>query len=249
MPCLPADLATCVIDTSSSSQVRGQLEPILAAVAEGRLATGGGVSFLEAKHAVLCAYVSSIAFYLLLKAEGRPVRDHPVMADLVHCRALLEKMRPLDARMQHSIARLLRAAAAKQPRPGASGAAEDDDEEEVAAGGDVDAEAARPMPSALLKHGDTLPAASALARRKGGAGAGEAAGGRAGKVVKPQFIVENEGDEDEEGEEGGEGAEGSGGVFQPLRRMLLQQAAVHEDGGAHLHGVRPLGPRCLLMRV
>lgn len=38
------------------------------------------MSYLEAKHLLLLSYCIHIVFYLLLKAEGRPVRDHPVIA-------------------------------------------------------------------------------------------------------------------------------------------------------------------------
>ena len=58
-------------------------------VREGQLATAEGVSYLEAKHLLLLHYCTSIVFYLLLKAEGRPVRDHPVIARLVEIRAYL----------------------------------------------------------------------------------------------------------------------------------------------------------------
>jgi Sas10/Utp3/C1D family len=55
----------------------------------GQLATAEGVSYLEAKHLLLLSYCTNIVFYLLLKAEGRPVHDHPVIARLVQLRAYL----------------------------------------------------------------------------------------------------------------------------------------------------------------
>lgn len=56
---------------------------------EGELATAEGVSYLEAKHLLLLHYCTAITFYLLLKAEGRPVQAHPVVARLVELRAYL----------------------------------------------------------------------------------------------------------------------------------------------------------------
>lgn len=38
-----------------------------------------GLSYLEVKHLMMLHYCAHIVFYILLKAEGRPVRDHPVM--------------------------------------------------------------------------------------------------------------------------------------------------------------------------
>ena len=52
-------------------------------VRQGQLATAEGVSYLEAKHLLLLHYCIALVFYLLLKAEGRPVREHPVIARLV----------------------------------------------------------------------------------------------------------------------------------------------------------------------
>ncbi len=63
---------------------------------EGQLATAEGVSYLEAKYLLLLHYCIHLVFYVLLKAEGRPVRDHPVIARLVEIRAFLEKARPID---------------------------------------------------------------------------------------------------------------------------------------------------------
>lgn len=61
----------------------------LGQVRAGELATAEGVSYLEAKHLLLLSYCTNIVFYLLLKAEGRPVRDHPVIPRLVQLRAYL----------------------------------------------------------------------------------------------------------------------------------------------------------------
>lgn len=58
-------------------------------VREGELATAEGVSYLEAKHLLLLHYCTAIVFYLLLKAEGRPVQSHPVINRLVEARAYL----------------------------------------------------------------------------------------------------------------------------------------------------------------
>jgi U3 small nucleolar RNA-associated protein 3 len=132
-------------------EVRGRLGPLLREVRSGELATAEGVSYLEAKHTLLVHYAASIVFYLLLKAEGRPVRDHPVIKRLVEVRAYLEKVRPIDKRLQYQIEKLL--AAAQRAQGDGSGAAADD----------ADALRHGPRPEALLANG-------------GGAGAGGARG-------------------------------------------------------------------------
>lgn len=79
----------------------------VAQVRGGKLATAEGVSYLEAKHLLLLHYCINIVFYLLLKAEGRPVRDHPVIARLLELRAYLEKIRPIDKKLQYQMEKLL----------------------------------------------------------------------------------------------------------------------------------------------
>jgi len=51
-----------------------------------------------------------IVFYVLLKLEGKSVKDHPVLLRLIEIKAYLEKMRPMEARLQPQLDKLLRAA-------------------------------------------------------------------------------------------------------------------------------------------
>ena len=71
---------------------KGGLLPA-AQVRAGQLATAEGVSYLEAKNLLLLSYCTHIVFYLLLKAEGRPVRTHPVIGRLLQIRAYLVRRR------------------------------------------------------------------------------------------------------------------------------------------------------------
>ncbi|XP_024527549.1 uncharacterized protein LOC9634996 [Selaginella moellendorffii] len=58
---------------------------------DGNFATREGKNYMEMKHMLLLSYCRTIVFYLLLKAEGRSVCDHPVIAKLVEIRTLLDK--------------------------------------------------------------------------------------------------------------------------------------------------------------
>lgn len=65
--------------TTALDEVRHKVGPLLAEVRAGGLATAGGLSYLEAKHLLLLQYCSCLVVYLLLKAEGKSVKDHPVI--------------------------------------------------------------------------------------------------------------------------------------------------------------------------
>jgi U3 small nucleolar RNA-associated protein 3 len=65
------------------------------------------VSFLETKVQLMLSYCMHVTFYLLLKAEGRKVDGHPVIDHLVEIRVYLEKMWPLEEKLQYSLNRLL----------------------------------------------------------------------------------------------------------------------------------------------
>lgn len=83
-------------------------------VRAGQLATAEGISYLEAKHLLLLHYCIHLVFYFLLKAEGRPVADHPVIGRLVEIRAFLDRARPIDKRLRYQMDKLLAAASAVQ---------------------------------------------------------------------------------------------------------------------------------------
>lgn len=65
------------------------------------------VSFLETKVQLMLSYCIHVFFYLLLKLEGKKIADHPVLDTLVEIRVYLEKMWPLNDKLQYSLNRLL----------------------------------------------------------------------------------------------------------------------------------------------
>ena len=89
--------------TKNLDEVRHSIEPVIAAVRNGEYATAEGISYLDAKHLLMLSYCINIVFYLLLKSEGKPVKDHPVVLRLVELRTYLEKLRPIDRKLQYQV--------------------------------------------------------------------------------------------------------------------------------------------------
>ncbi|KAG2499555.1 hypothetical protein HYH03_002500 [Edaphochlamys debaryana] len=168
----------------SLGEVRHRVSPLLTELRDGGLATAEGLSYLEAKHLLLLSYCSHIVFYLLLKAEGRPVRDHPVIQRLVEIRAYLEKIRPIDKHLSYQIDKLLKAStlaaagalAAENGDDGAAGPG-------PGSGADADALRYGPRPDALV------PKTKAGAPGAAGAAAMEGAEDAAGVYRPPKLVA------------------------------------------------------------
>ncbi|CAK7322518.1 unnamed protein product [Dovyalis caffra] len=77
-------------------ELGNKVNPLLKEVKVGGIVREGGMRYLEVKQLLLLSYCQTITFYLLLKSEGQPVINHPVIARLVEIKGLLDKMKQLD---------------------------------------------------------------------------------------------------------------------------------------------------------
>ncbi|KAL2529928.1 Sas10/U3 ribonucleoprotein (Utp) family protein [Forsythia ovata] len=77
-------------------QLEKKVNPLVQKIREQENAKKGAMHYIEVKQLLLQCYCQSITFYLLLKAEGQPVRDHPVVSRLVEIKNLLDKVKELD---------------------------------------------------------------------------------------------------------------------------------------------------------
>ncbi|XP_068318513.1 protein THALLO-like [Pyrus communis] len=80
-------------------ELERKVNPLLGKVKKGEVMLEGGMRYLEVKELLLLSYCQAITFYLLLKSEGQPVRDHPVLACLIEIKILLNKMKQLDGNL------------------------------------------------------------------------------------------------------------------------------------------------------
>ncbi|XP_061371750.1 uncharacterized protein LOC133314303 [Gastrolobium bilobum] len=86
--------------------VRHKIQSLTAKVKEGQYPTADGFSYLEAKNWLLLNYCQSLVYYLLRKAKGLSVEEHPVVRSIVEIRLYLEKIRPIDKKQQYQIQKL-----------------------------------------------------------------------------------------------------------------------------------------------
>lgn len=99
------------------------------------------VQYLAVKQQLLLAYCTNVVFYMLLKAEGKSVRAHPVMKQLLELRYALEKLRAIDGKLKYQIDRLLKQATSEETeelpstssRPNPRALLDDHDEDDDAA--------------------------------------------------------------------------------------------------------------------
>ncbi|XP_010526427.1 PREDICTED: something about silencing protein 10 [Tarenaya hassleriana] len=89
-------------------QLEDKIDPVMRKLKEGEITLNGGIKYLEVKQLLLLAYCQAITFYLLLKSEGQPVRDHPVIARLVEIKALLDKIKELDGNLPPDFEEILK---------------------------------------------------------------------------------------------------------------------------------------------
>lgn len=80
-------------------------------------------TFLKMKYHLWLTYCSNICFYMLLKATGKPIQDHPVIDRLVELRTYIEKSKTLEAKLRPQLDRILQSSQSStdplsfKPRP------------------------------------------------------------------------------------------------------------------------------------
>ncbi|TMW93285.1 hypothetical protein EJD97_011923 [Solanum chilense] len=87
-------------------QLDNKVNPLFNKI-NGKNMIKGGMHYIEVKKLLLLSYCQAITFYLLLKSEGQPVRDHPVISRLVEIKNLLNKMKELDGYLPSKLEDLL----------------------------------------------------------------------------------------------------------------------------------------------
>ncbi|XP_073280576.1 protein THALLO [Primulina huaijiensis] len=84
-------------------QLENKINPLVNKIREQESAKKGVMHYIEVKQLLLQSFCQAITFYLLLKTEGLPVRDHPVVSRLVEIKSLLDKMKELDENLPFDV--------------------------------------------------------------------------------------------------------------------------------------------------
>eukprot|EP00004_Rigifila_ramosa_P002401 TRINITY_DN12513_c0_g1_i1.p1 TRINITY_DN12513_c0_g1~~TRINITY_DN12513_c0_g1_i1.p1 ORF type:complete len:376 (-),score=97.96 TRINITY_DN12513_c0_g1_i1:859-1866(-) len=118
------------------------------------MATTAGISLLDVKVHLLLSYLSELLFTWILRADGIRLEGHPVVQSLIEHRVVLDRIRPLDAKLKYQVEKLLSSAMvapgsaprvkANKPNPNALVF---DDEGEAGEAGEAGAEPAAGEPS------------------------------------------------------------------------------------------------------
>ncbi|KAB5530033.1 hypothetical protein DKX38_020114 [Salix brachista] len=93
---------------STLEELKNKVNPLLKKVKVGGTVLESGLGYLEGKQLLLLSYCQTITFSLLLKSEGQPVLDHPVIARLVEIKGLMDKMKQLDENLPSELDEFLK---------------------------------------------------------------------------------------------------------------------------------------------
>ena len=85
------------------AEVETNVEPIVKSAKRGEYLTEEGISYLDTKYMLLLSYCVNLTFYLLMKSEGKSIKDHPVVMRLVEIRSYIEKLRPIDKKLHYQV--------------------------------------------------------------------------------------------------------------------------------------------------
>ena len=85
-------------------ELRTSIQPFLNG---GDHDVSSGISFLQLRYQLLLQYNMNLLLYLMLKQEGIPLDNHPVIDRLVQIRVYMEKIRPITTQLQYQVDQLL----------------------------------------------------------------------------------------------------------------------------------------------
>ncbi|KAI8059585.1 hypothetical protein BC940DRAFT_313467 [Gongronella butleri] len=98
--------------------LKNDVQPLLQKLKEGELKTSRGISFLEVKYQVLLQYISQLAIFAYAKLSGKQIEGHSLIESLVELRIVLERIKPIEAKLKYQIDKLVRQSVLESQAPG-----------------------------------------------------------------------------------------------------------------------------------
>ncbi|KAH8584810.1 uncharacterized protein ELE39_000761 [Cryptosporidium sp. chipmunk genotype I] len=72
------------------------------------LVTEKGMEYLDSKNTLLLMYIGYLCYYMMLKTSPNiNIKEHPILLRLVTLRTMMEKLKPIDVKLQPQIDRIL----------------------------------------------------------------------------------------------------------------------------------------------
>lgn len=131
--------------------MKKQLKPLKEKIDSDEIQTSQGVSFLEVKYQLMLQYVLELAYFVHLKISGKTIEGNPVIPSLVELRVVLDKMKPIEAKLKYQIDKLVRAAVVDTT---AKAGKKEGEETTIADAVNADPLAFKPNPLNLLNKND-----------------------------------------------------------------------------------------------
>lgn len=63
---------------------------------------------MDAKTQLFLSYMQFLYIYMLMKAQGKPIQNHPIVKRLIYIKSLLLKLKPIEKKLDYQINKLLR---------------------------------------------------------------------------------------------------------------------------------------------
>ncbi|TQE07515.1 hypothetical protein C1H46_006835 [Malus baccata] len=101
--------------------VRAKVQALTTKVKANYYPTADWISYLEAKHLLLLNYCQPLVYYSLRKAKKFLINGYPVVRSLVEIRLFLEKIRPIDKKLQYQVENLTKVTTSTTEDVGPSG--------------------------------------------------------------------------------------------------------------------------------
>jgi hypothetical protein len=121
---------------SAMRSIKNTIEPTLEILNEekevARSLPKNCKQYLMTKHNLQLSYCSYIMMYLMMKVEGHPTDNHPVVFKLAHIKQLFDKLQPLDEKMQKAIAQVLMTPPQENASSNEESAVEEDEDDNSA---------------------------------------------------------------------------------------------------------------------